>query len=188
MTKFQYFSNKEFVVFFFFLFVLGKIVTSLLSTSPLRSHPLSLKVIGCLIGSRQWLSMREASSSFPAITPLTVPSLKQTSVFLLLTIMGPRMQKSLPSCDLRAGLSISDGQAPSLEPWVGWNQTSLKMLPCSTFRVTSLLWGHEPWVLGAAPPSVPQQLWPYDQSDSPGCQAGPWSWSGVLYFFLLKVI
>ena len=39
MTKFQYFSNKEFV----FSFALGKIVTSLLSTSLLRSHPLLLE-------------------------------------------------------------------------------------------------------------------------------------------------
>ena len=35
----------------------------------------------------------------------------------------------------------------------GGNQASLKMLPCSTFRVTSLLWGDEPRVLGATPPT-----------------------------------
>ena len=75
---------------------------------------------------------------------------------------------------------------PPLSP--GGNQASLKMLPCPTFRVTSLLWGDEPRVLGATPPT------PYNNFGHTislillGARLVPGAGLVCFVFFSLKVI
>jgi len=80
LTKFQYFSNKEFVCLFF-LFALGKIVTSLLSTSLLHSHPLLLEGYR-LLDLQQTVAEHERSKLYFSNYNTAHSSLLETDVSL----------------------------------------------------------------------------------------------------------